>query len=162
VEVVIVGDVIVTTAVISLVVIVIRLKSNTVVNEVAVSQLVPPRSQEVEISVDTDVSDAVSTSSRSVPGETDSLALALGVTVVVVMKSVSVEVVAITTVCVGRLVGRTLVPGSELDCDVCEVTTVDRSAIRNTGNGFILKDRASILSRRRVYEDSGRFWGSLA
>jgi hypothetical protein len=108
VEVVIVGDVIVTTAVISLVVIVIRLKSNTVVNEVAVSQLVPPGSQEVERSVDNDVTDAVSTSSCGpwVPGETDSLAL--GVTVVVVTKLVSVEVVAITTVCVGRLVGRKL------------------------------------------------------
>ena len=108
VEVVIVGDVIVTTAVISLVVIVIRLKSNTVVNEVAVSQLVPPGPQEVERSVDSDVTDAVSTSSWGpwVPGETDSLAL--GVTVVVVTKSVSVEVVAITTVCVGRLVGRKL------------------------------------------------------
>ena len=106
VEVVIVGDVIVTTAVISLVVIVIRLKSNTVVNEVAVSQLVPPGPQEVERSVDSDVTDAVSTSSWVpwVPGETDSLAL--GVTVVVVTKSVSVEVVAITMVCVGRLVGR--------------------------------------------------------
>jgi len=106
VEVVIVGDVIVTTAVISLVVIVIRLKSNTVVNEVAVSQLLPPGSQEVERSVDNDVTDAVSTSSWVpwVPGETDSLAL--GVTVVVVTKSVSVAVVAITMVCVGRLVGR--------------------------------------------------------
>jgi hypothetical protein len=103
-----VGDVIVTTAVISLVVIVIRLKSNTVVNEVAVSQLVPPRPQEVERSIDNDVTDAVNTSSWGpwVPSETDSLAL--GVTVVVVTKSVSVEVVAITTVCVGRLVGKEL------------------------------------------------------
>jgi hypothetical protein len=45
------------------------------------------------------------------------------------------------------------VPGAELDCDDCEVTIVGRSVIRNTGNRFILNDQASILLRRRVYED---------
>jgi hypothetical protein len=146
--------VIVTTAVTALVVIVIRLKFNTVVNEVDVSQLIPLSSQEVEITVDNDVTDAVSTIGSAVPPETSPLAP--GVTVVVVKKSVEVEVETITIVCVGRLVGKALVPGTELDCEDCEdceATILGRSAIRNTGNRFILNDQASILSRRRVYED---------